>query len=177
MRSSINEIYPAIPAKGSVGASGDLAPLAHMAGILIGSGSARVDGKEITAAQALKKAGLKPIRLAPKEGLALLNGTQVSTAIALAAVFRTENLLAAAVTASAMAADAIKGSDTPFDARIHAARGHASQADIAQMLRDATGWQHYSRIARGLRPSAGSVLDSLSAAGCRCLPGRIAPRL
>jgi len=129
------EIYPLIPAKGSVGASGDLAPLAHMAGILIGSGSARVDGKEITAAQALKKAGLEPIRLAPKEGLALLNGTQVSTAIALAAVFRTENLFAAAVTASAMAADAIKGSDTPFDARIHAARGHASQADVAQMLR------------------------------------------
>ncbi len=131
-----NEIYPAIPAKGSVGASGDLAPLAHMAGILIGNGSARVGGKVITAAQALKKAGLKPIRLAPKEGLALLNGTQVSTAIALAAVFRTENLLAATVTASAMAADAIKGSDTPFDARIHAARGHASQADIAQMLRE-----------------------------------------
>lgn len=130
-----NEIYPAIPAKGSVGASGDLAPLAHMARVLTGIGDVRVDGEEITAEQALKKAGLKPIRLAPKEGLALLNGTQVSTAIALAAVFRTENLLAAAVTASAMVADAIKGSDTPFDARIHAARGHASQADVAQMLR------------------------------------------
>lgn len=130
------EIYPLIPAKGSVGASGDLAPLAHMAGVLIGFGSARIAGKEITASQALKQAGLKPVRLAPKEGLALLNGTQVSTAITLAAAFRTENLLAAAVTASAMAADAIKGSDTPFDARIHAARGHSSQADVAEMLRE-----------------------------------------
>jgi len=128
-------IYPTIPAKGSVGASGDLAPLAHMAGILIGSGHARVDGVQVAAIDALRQANLNPIQLAPKEGLALLNGTQVSTAIALAAVFRTENLLAAAVTAGAMAADAIKGSDTPFDDRIHAARGHASQSDVARALR------------------------------------------
>lgn len=131
-----HEIYPLIPAKGSVGASGDLAPLAHMAGILIGAGNARVNGEELSAQDALQQSGIEPLRLAPKEGLALLNGTQVSTAIALAAAFRTENLLAAAVTAGAMAADAIKGSDTPFDERIHAARGHDSQSDVATMLRE-----------------------------------------
>ena len=84
-----NDIYPRIPSRGSVGASGDLAPLAHMAGVLIGVGEARVNGTVVPAELALKEAGIKPITLAPKEGLALLNGTQVSTALALAAVFRT----------------------------------------------------------------------------------------
>jgi len=130
------EIYPTIPSKGSVGASGDLAPLAHMAGVLIGAGSARVNGEEISATEALRAAGLEPIKLAPKEGLALLNGTQVSTALALAAAFRTENLLAAAVTAGAMSTDAVKGSDRPFDERIHAVRGHKGQIDVASTLRD-----------------------------------------
>lgn len=130
------EIYPTIPSKGSVGASGDLAPLAHMASVLIGSGSARVNGIEVPALEALQAAGLKPIKLAPKEGLALLNGTQVSTALALAAAFRTENLLAATVTAGAMATEAVKGSDTPFDERIQAVRGHKGQRDVAAMLRE-----------------------------------------
>ena len=131
-----HEIYPTIPAKGSVGASGDLAPLAHMAGVLIGEGSARVNGAEISAAEALQAAGLEPIKLGPKEGLALLNGTQVSTALALAAAFRTENLLAAAVTAGAMSTDAVQGSDAPFDERIQAIRGHRGQVDVAALLRD-----------------------------------------
>ncbi|MFQ5610453.1 MAG: histidine ammonia-lyase, partial [Woeseiaceae bacterium] len=128
-------IYPLIPAKGSVGASGDLAPLAHMASLLIGEGEARVKGKIVPARKALSKAGLKPLRLAPKEGLALLNGTQVSTALALAAVFRTENLLAAALVAGAMSSDAIKGSDTPFDRRIQNVRGHGGQIAVATVLR------------------------------------------
>ncbi len=110
-----HEIYPCIPCKGSVGASGDLAPLAHMAGVLIGQGSASVNGAILPAEEALDQAGLEPLPLAAKEGLALLNGTQVSAALALCAVFRTENILAAALTAGAMSADAIKGSDTPFD--------------------------------------------------------------
>ena len=110
-----NEIYPRIPSRGSVGASGDLAPLAHMAGALIGIGEVRVRRQLVPAAIALKDAGIEPLRLAPKEGLALLNGTQVSTALALAAVFRTENVLSAALMAGAMSSDAIKGSDTPFD--------------------------------------------------------------
>jgi len=130
-----NEIYPEIPSQGSVGASGDLAPLAHMARVLLGFGKVRIDGKTVAAPEALENAGLRPIRLAPKEGLALLNGTQVSTAITLAAAFRTENLLAAAMTAGAMSADAIKGSDTPFDPRIQEIRGHGGQVDVAAMLR------------------------------------------
>jgi histidine ammonia-lyase len=136
LRQLINHgIYPEIPSKGSVGASGDLAPLAHMACALIGIGNVRVDGRSMSATDALAAAGLEPLILAPKEGLALLNGTQVSTAIAMAAAFRTENVLAAALTAGAMSADAIKGSDTPFDARIHAIRGHHGQEDVAATLR------------------------------------------
>lgn len=131
-----NDIYPCIPSKGSVGASGDLAPLAHMAGALIGAGDVRVNGVQMPASDALVNAGLAPLVLAPKEGLALLNGTQVSTALALAALFRSERLLSAAVVAGALAADAIKGSDTPFDARIHEVRGHAGQIAVAKRLRE-----------------------------------------
>ena len=131
-----NNIYPRIPAKGSVGASGDLAPLAHMAGVLIGVGEARVNGTIVSAEVALRDAGLEPIKLAPKEGLALLNGTQVSTALALAAVFRTENILAAALTSGAMSSDAVNGSDTPFDKRIQRVRGHGGQIAVAGVLRE-----------------------------------------
>ena len=131
-----NEVYPRIPAQGSVGASGDLAPLAHMAGVLIGEGEARVKGKFVPAKTALAKAGIKPLVLAPKEGLALLNGTQVSTALALAAAYRTENALAAALVAGAMSADAIQGSDTPFDRRIQNVRGHGGQIAVASVLRE-----------------------------------------
>ena len=129
-------IYPRIPAQGSVGASGDLAPLAHMSGVLLGIGEARVKGELMPAATALANAGLEPIELAPKEGLALLNGTQVSTALALAAVFRCENVLSAALVAGAMASDAIKGSDTPFDRRIQNVRGHGGQIAVASVLRE-----------------------------------------
>ena len=131
-----NHIYPRIPSRGSVGASGDLAPLAHMAGALIGIGEVRVRGSLVPAAIALRDAGIEPLRLAPKEGLALLNGTQVSTALALAAVFRTENVLSAALMAGAMSSDAIKGSDTPFDRRIQSVRGHGGQIAVAAVLRD-----------------------------------------
>src|SRR5210317_2271585 len=130
-----HNVYPRIPAKGSVGASGDLAPLAHMASVLIGVGEARVNGQLVSAQEALAHAGIEPIRLAPKEGLALLNGTQVSTALALAAVFRCENVLASSLVAGAMAADAVKGSDTPFDRRIHSVRGHGGQTAVAGVLR------------------------------------------
>ena len=131
-----NEIYPRIPSRGSVGASGDLAPLAHMAGTLIGIGEVRVNGNLVPTPIALREAGIEPVRLAPKEGLALLNGTQVSTALALAAVFRTENVLSAALVAGAMSSDAIKGSDTPFDRRIQNVRGHGGQIAVAAVLRD-----------------------------------------
>jgi histidine ammonia-lyase len=129
-------VYPCIPAQGSVGASGDLAPLAHMASVLIGAGEARVDGTVVPAQVALQEAGIAPLTLAPKEGLALLNGTQVSTALALAAVFRTEHVLAAALAAGAMSSDAVKGSDIPFEACIQQVRGHAGQIAIAGVLRE-----------------------------------------
>ncbi len=131
-----HNIYPCIPSQGSVGASGDLAPLAHMAGVLIGVGEARVHDTIMPAQRALDEAGIEPLLLAPKEGLALLNGTQVSTALALAAVFRAENVLAAGLLAGAMSADAVKGSDVPFDHRIQSVRGQGGQIAVAGVLRE-----------------------------------------
>ncbi|NOZ65967.1 MAG: histidine ammonia-lyase, partial [Alphaproteobacteria bacterium] len=125
-------IIPAIPAKGSVGASGDLAPLAHMALALIGEGHVYYGGARMATGTALKKAGITPLILGPKEGLALLNGTQTSTALALAGLFAAENLFAGAVVAGAMSVDALQGSIAPFDARIHAARGQPGQMAVAQ---------------------------------------------
>jgi histidine ammonia-lyase len=128
-------LVPCIPAQGSVGASGDLAPLAHLASVLIGEGEARIGDRTLNGADALAYAGLAPLMLGPKEGLALLNGTQVSTAIALAALFAVERTLAAAFVAGALSVDACLGSDTPFDARIQAVRGHRGQADAAAVYR------------------------------------------
>jgi len=129
------KIYPCIPSKGSVGASGDLAPLAHLATVLLGIGEARVEGELVPAATALKRAGLAPLILGPKEGLALLNGTQVSTALGLAGLFEIEKVFAAAIVAGVLSTDALKGSDVPFDARIHALRGQKGQIDVAATLR------------------------------------------
>jgi histidine ammonia-lyase len=128
-------VLPCIPCKGSVGASGDLAPLAHLARILIGEGEVGVGDQVLLAAEGLRRASLAPLALGPKEGLALLNGTQVSTALALAALFDAENVFAAALVASAMSLEAIKGSVRPLDARIHAARGQPGQIDVAAALR------------------------------------------
>jgi histidine ammonia-lyase len=130
------EVYPCIPAQGSVGASGDLAPLAHMSLALIGQGSVRHRGKVQPAAQVLAALNMQPLSLGPKEGLALLNGTQISTAIALAALFEIEQVLSAALVSGALSLDALRGSDAPFDARIHAIRGHAGQSAVAQALRE-----------------------------------------
>jgi histidine ammonia-lyase len=128
------EVYPCIPARGSVGASGDLAPLAHLAAALIGHGRCRVGGEVVSAEAGLGKAGLKPLVLGAKEGLALLNGTQASTAMALAGLFLTENVFSAAIAAGVLSTDAVKGSDTPFDPRIHALRGQPGQQDVAATL-------------------------------------------
>ncbi len=128
-------VVPCIPAQGSVGASGDLAPLAHLSAVLIGEGEAKVDGRVVPARDALARAGVKPVVLGPKEGLALLNGTQVSTALALAGLFAAERALAAAFVAGALSIDACLGSDTPFDPRIQAVRGHRGQADAAAVYR------------------------------------------
>jgi len=129
-------VLPIIPAQGSVGASGDLAPLAHMSAAMIGVGEVRFQGERLTAAEALSQAELSPLVLAPKEGLALLNGTQFSTAYALAGLFQVETLLHTALITGALATDAARGSDTPFDPRIHALRRHQGQIDVAAALRD-----------------------------------------
>ncbi len=130
-----HEIYPVVPAQGSVGASGDLAPLAHLSAVLLGIGQVRVGGKILPAAEGLARAGLAPARLGAKEGLALINGTQVSTALALAGLFGAEDILAAAVVAGALSVDALKASDAPFDARIHEIRGQAGQIAVAREYR------------------------------------------
>jgi len=125
---------PVIPAQGSVGASGDLAPLAHMTAAMMGVGDIRMKGERMPAQAALETLDLPPLELGPKEGLALLNGTQVSTALALDALFRADRVFDGALIAGAMSLDALKGSDAPFDPRIHAARGHRGQADVAARL-------------------------------------------
>ncbi len=128
-------LIPVIPGQGSVGASGDLAPLAHMTAALMGVGQVFVEGRPVDAAAALEANGLKPLVLGPKEGLALLNGTQVSTALALAGLFETERVFQAALVTGALSVDAAKGSDGPFDPRIHLLRRHKGQIDVAASLR------------------------------------------
>jgi histidine ammonia-lyase len=129
-------LIPVIPAQGSVGASGDLAPLAHLSAALIGEGEFSSEGQRLLAREALDRAGLKPIELGPKEGLALLNGTQTSTALALAGLFEAERVFQAALVTGALATDAARGSDGPFDARIQQLRRHPGQIEVAAALRD-----------------------------------------
>ncbi|MBN1247025.1 MAG: histidine ammonia-lyase [Anaerolineae bacterium] len=131
-----HEVYPCIPAKGSVGASGDLAPLAHMSATLLGIGDVCCYGKIRPAAEVLAQLGIAPLSLGPKEGLALLNGTQVSTALALVALFRAETLFKAALVIGALSVDAAMGTDVPFDPRLQALRGHAGQRDAAAVYRE-----------------------------------------
>ena len=128
-------ILPVIPEKGSVGASGDLAPLAHMAAAMMGVGEVFFAGERVPAAQALAAAGLRPVVFAAKEGLALINGTQVSTALALAGLFRAHVAANAALITGALSTDAAMGSSAPFHAEIHALRGHRGQIDTAAALR------------------------------------------
>lgn len=126
-----HKVYPCIPEKGSVGASGDLVPLAHMSLVLLGVGNVRYDGRLISAEEGLAIAGLSVMELGPKEGLALLNGLQVSAAICMQAFFKTEQIFEAAVIAGSLSVEAAKGSHVPFDPRIHIAKGHQAQRDVA----------------------------------------------
>ncbi len=129
-------LTPVVPCQGSVGASGDLAPLSHMTAAMIGVGEIWVEGVRQPAAAALAAAGLAPLELGPKEGLALLNGTQFSTANALAGLFAAEALYRSALVTGALSTEAAKGSDTPFDPRIHALRRHQGQIETAAALRE-----------------------------------------
>ncbi|UDL94119.1 histidine ammonia-lyase [Lichenihabitans sp. PAMC28606] len=129
------DVIPVVPAQGSVGASGDLAPLAHLTAVMIGVGEAFTPKGRLPATEALDQAGLRPVTLGAKEGLALLNGTQFSTANALAALFEAEILFRSALVTGALSTDAAKGSDAPFDPRIHALRKHRGQIETADALR------------------------------------------
>jgi histidine ammonia-lyase len=128
------DAMPVIPAQGSVGASGDLAPLAHMTAALMGHGDIDVAGDAMPAAAALEKLGMPPLQLGPKEGLALINGTQMSTALALDALFAGERVFAAAIAAGALSVDALKGSVRPFDPRISELRGQPGQVRVAAAI-------------------------------------------
>jgi histidine ammonia-lyase len=158
-----SDVLPVVPEQGSVGASGDLAPLAHIALGLIGEGEAVVGGRRMGAAAALKRKRLKPVSLAPKEGIALINGTQVMTAIGLLALLRAERLAVAADIIGAMTLEALKGSHHAFEARIHAARGQRGQivsaGNLRKVLKD-------SAIERS-HENCGKVQDAYS---LRCMP-------
>ncbi|MHC4922272.1 MAG: histidine ammonia-lyase, partial [Planctomycetota bacterium] len=130
-----DDLIPQIPSQGSVGASGDLAPLAHMALPLLGLGSVWEDGRQVAARAALQKRRLKPIKLAAKEGLALINGTQIMTAIGLLTVDRAQNLSKAADIACAMTVEALRASEQPFQKSVHDLRAHKGQAATAKNLR------------------------------------------
>ena len=131
-----HDAMPLIPAQGSVGASGDLAPLAHLIAALMGHGSIDVAGQAMSAGEALRKLGMEPLVLGPKEGLALINGTQMSTALALDALFTGERVFAAAIAAGALSVDALKGSAKPFDSRISELRGQPGQIRVAAAIRE-----------------------------------------
>ncbi len=159
-------ITPVIPSQGSVGASGDLAPLAHMTLALIGEGKVYVgldSDEEVDAKTALNDAGIEPLVLGPKEGLALLNGTQVSTALAIDGLFEFEKVFYAAIVSGAMSVDAAMGSDTPFDERIHEIRNHESQVACARLYRE---WLAGSEI-RASHVDCDRVQDPYS---LRCQP-------
>jgi histidine ammonia-lyase len=157
------DLLPVVPAKGSVGASGDLAPLAHLAAALIGVGDATYRGERIPAAIALERAALAPLDLHAKEGLALLNGTQVSTSLALDALVESEDLLAASLVAGALSIEAALGSVQPLDERIHAIRGQKDQSDVARALRGLLGTSEINASHR----DCGRVQDPYS---LRCMP-------
>jgi histidine ammonia-lyase len=156
-------VHPVIPCQGSVGASGDLAPLAHLALALVGEGPCLHDGRSLPAAQALARAGLAPVVLEAKEGIALINGTQLMTAVGGLALAEAQRLVRTADVAGALSLDALKGTDVAFDPRIHAARPHPGQAASARNLRRLLDGSPIRESHRG----CGKVQDAYS---LRCMP-------
>lgn len=157
-------VTPVVPQQGSVGASGDLAPLAHMTAVMIGAGQAEFEGKVMPGAEALRAAGLAPVELGPKEGLALINGTQFSTAYALAGLFEAWSLLSNSLLSSVLTTDAIMGSTDPLQPEIHTLRGHRGQIDAADCMR---ALMHGSEIRESHRDGDTRVQDPYC---IRCQP-------
>ena len=160
-------VHPVIPSQGSVGASGDLAPLAHLALALVGEGLAVHDGRLQPSAAALQAAGLGPVTLEAKEGLALINGTQLMTAVAALALIDAERLVRTADVLGALTLDALQGTDVAFDPRIHAARPHPGQAASARNLLRLLKGSAHARVAPRLRQGAGCLQPPLHPAGAR----------
>lgn len=158
-----HQIYPEVPAKGSAGASGDLAPLAHLCLPLIGVGKVNIEGKTYPGIEALKKIGLTPMTLVPKEGLGLINGTQVSTAIALYGLLQAKNNFDTEIVAGALSVDAIAGCYIPFDSRIHKLRGQVGQIEVAERI---------SKLLKGsqIRPSVANCRYLQDPYSIRCQP-------
>ena len=157
------DAHPCIPSKGSVGASGDLAPLAHLGAAMLGEGEVRMGGETVPASVALARLGLEPLVPAPKEGLAMVNGTQVSLALALEGLFAFEDAFAAALVAGALSVEAALGSAIPFDERIHRVRGQSGQAKVAAVYRSLLEGGDF----RAASAEAGRVQDPYS---LRCQP-------
>lgn len=157
-------VVPVVPEQGSVGASGDLAPLAHFAAVLMGEGEAIYNGEQLPATKALERAGLSPIELIAKEGLALINGTQFSTAVAIVSLLQTWDLAKTAIVTSALSTDAIMGSTAPLQAAIHELRGHQGQIDVAATMREI---MHGSEIRESHRTDDTRVQDPYC---IRCQP-------
>ena len=166
------DVLPVVPSRGSVGASGDLAPLAHVAVVLCGEGEATLAGERLPGGEALRRAGLAPIELAAKEGLALINGTHLMAACGGLALRDARRLLDAAVVTAALSLEAFKGSTTPFDARIHDLRRHPGQNAVAARLRALLEGSADRREPRRLRARAGPLHAALRAAGARRDRGR-----
>ncbi len=145
-------LIPYVPAQGSVGASGDLAPLSHMTLALLGEGEMLVDGQRVPAGPELQKHGIEPLVLQAKEGLALINGTQTSTALALEGLIRFEQVYAAAIVSGALSLDAARGSDGPFDPRIHEVRGQPGQIEAAAAYRQILAGSAIRESHRTMRP-------------------------
>ncbi len=160
-------VCPLVPEQGSVGASGDLAPLAHLALVLIGEGKARVKGREMGGARALRSAGLKPIQLGPKEGLALINGTQFMTAIGVFALLDAESLCEWADAAGAMTVEALRGTESAFEPEIHVARNQPGQIASAKRVREWLLSGGGKSVIAKSHENCGKVQDPYS---LRCIP-------
>lgn len=158
------DIVPAIPSQGSVGSSGDLAPLSHLALCLIGRGECLVDGQRVPSGDILRQHGITPVRLAAKEGLALINGTQMMCSYAALSLHRARNIMHAADIVGALSLDALRGSDSAFDERLHRTRPHPGQLTVAKNLRSLIAG---SAIRESHRVGDGKVQDAYS---LRCMP-------
>jgi histidine ammonia-lyase len=159
-----------VPSQGSVGASGDLAPLGHLSAAMLGEGRIALKGEVMPAGEALRTLGLEPLSLGPKEGIALLNGTQISTAIALDALFTAERVFGSALVSGALSVDALKGTDAAYDPRLHQVRGQPGQIAVASVLKSLLDGSPIKAFARRLRQGAGSLQLPLPAAGDGRLP-------